>query len=100
MRSRSVVWTLLAMVGACVGLALATPSPAAACMQCECYIEDGGFTYCGPCEDAPIFLTSVGDKASFDKVLVEFPETDREKPDRALISVYGYRTTNISNGFT
>lgn len=99
MRSSSVVWTLLATVGACVGLALATPSPAAACMQCECYIEDGGWTYCGPCDSVP-FLTNLGDKAGFDKVLVEFAETDREKPDKAVISVYGYSTTSIRNGFT
>jgi len=69
-------------------------------MSCECYIETEEWTYCGSCDNAPIFQTTLGEKASFDKVLVEFPETDREKPDKALISVYGYRTTHIDNGFT
>lgn len=86
--------SMLTLVLAVAALA-ATAPPAEACMRCIC-TEDGRICIC----DASGTVTEAGDLELFDPVVVSFPEVNRAKPTRAEISVYGYQTTDIRNGFT
>ena len=97
MRGKGTLKALCVLL-AVVGLVALAPA-AEACMECTCTTdEEAGTTVC-ICDSA-IAVENDQDLDLFDPVVVSFPVAERERPERAVISVYGYQTTDIRNGFT